>query len=60
MTLRLVLAFGGITAILSLVLLYAGKGAGLWFVVAGFPVAVVVAVLYQRPTRGRSRNTPAT
>jgi membrane protein implicated in regulation of membrane protease activity len=63
MALRLVLAFGGITAILGLVLLYAGTDAGLWVVLAGFPVAVVVAVLYQRPLRGhrgRSGSTPAT
>ena len=63
MALRLVLAFGGITAILGLVLLYAGMDAGLWVVLAGFPVAVVLAVLSQRTLRGqrdRSRSTPAT
>jgi membrane protein implicated in regulation of membrane protease activity len=62
MALRLVLAFGGITAILGLVLLYLGTDAGLWVVLAGFPVAVVLAALSQRPTRqrDRSRSTPAT
>ena len=46
MALRLVLAFGGITAILGFVLLYAGTAAGFWLVLAGFPVAVVGAALY--------------